>query len=149
MCIRDSYYTDFAKLIPKDCIIVTLACGKFRFNMLDLGYVTIKGKKFPHVFDMGQCNDSYSALKFMVALSKELGVPANDLPMSFVISWFEQKAVAVFLTYLHFGIKNMLLGPTLPAFTPPDVLDVLVKKFGLRRIGTPEADMQMLLNRKS
>eukprot|EP00826_Nyctotherus_ovalis_P061837 TRINITY_DN8843_c0_g2_i2.p1 TRINITY_DN8843_c0_g2~~TRINITY_DN8843_c0_g2_i2.p1 ORF type:complete len:407 (+),score=114.16 TRINITY_DN8843_c0_g2_i2:77-1297(+) len=142
-----SYYVDFAKKVPKDCLILTLACGKFRFNMLDLGHVDIGGTKIPRVLDVGQCNDAYSAIQVAVALSKAFNKPVNDLPLSFVLSWFEQKAVAILLTLLHLNIQNMVLGPNLPAFTPPDVLDVLVKKFGLRHISTPEADMKFLLNR--
>jgi len=142
-----NYYTDFAKQVPDDCLMLTMACGKYRFNMLDLGYVEIKGKRYPRVFDMGQCNDAYSGIQIAIALSKELQTPINELPLSFVLSWFEQKAVAILLTFLSFGVKNMLLGPSLPAFTPPDVLNVLSKKLGLRHISTPEADMQFLLNR--
>jgi len=142
-----SYYADFVKQVPKNCLILTLACGKYRFNMLDLGHVEVKGMKLPRVLDVGQCNDAYSAIEVALALSKALNKPVNDLPLSFVLSWFEQKAVAILLTLLHLGIKNMILGPNLPAFTPPDVLNVLVEKFGLRHISTPEADMKFLLNR--
>lgn len=142
-----NYYVNFAKQVPKDCLILTLACGKYRFNMLDLGHIEYKGLKLPRVLDVGQCNDAYSAIQVAVALSKAFNVPVNDLPLSFVLSWFEQKAVAILLTLLNLGIKNMILGPNLPAFTPPDVLNVLVEKFGLRHISTPEADMKFLLNR--
>ncbi len=142
------YYTDFARLVPKDCVILTLACGKYRFNMMNLGEIDYKGNKIPRVLDVGQCNDSYSAIVVAKALSEAFKVPINDLPLSFVLSWFEQKAVAVFLTLLHLGVKNMLLGPNMPAFVTPSVMKVLATSYNLRRITTPEADLDYLLHHK-
>jgi len=135
------YYTEFAESVPKDCVILTLACGKFRFNKLDFG--TIGG--IPRLLDMGQCNDAYSAIQVAVALSKAFGCGVNDLPLSMVLSWYEQKAVAILLTLLHLGIRNIRLGPTLPAFVTPNVLNVLVEKFNLMPIKTPEADLNAIL----
>ena len=131
------YYTEFAEALPKDCVIMTLACGKFRFNKLDFG--TSGG--IPRLLDVGQCNDAYSAIKIAVALSQAFGCGVNDLPLSLVLSWYEQKAVAILLTLLHLGIRNIRLGPTLPAFVTPAVLSVLVEKFNLMPIKTPEADL--------
>jgi len=135
------YYTEFAEAIPKDCIILTLACGKYRFNKLDFG--DIGG--IPRLLDIGQCNDAYSAIQIAVALSKAFGCGVNDLPLSFVLSWYEQKAVAILLTLLHLGIRNMRLGPTLPAFVTPNVLKVLSDKFNLMLIGTAEGDLKSIL----
>jgi hydroxylamine reductase len=135
------YYTEFAESVPKDCVILTLACGKYRFNKLDFG--TIGG--IPRLLDIGQCNDAYSAIQIAVALSKAFGCGVNDLPLSLVLSWYEQKAVAILLTLLHLGIRNIRLGPTLPAFVTPNVLKVLVDKFNLMPIRTPEADLQAML----
>jgi len=137
------YYTEFAESIPKDCVIMTLACGKFRFNKLDFG--TIGG--IPRLLDIGQCNDAYSAIKIAVALANAFGCGVNDLPLSLVLSWYEQKAVAILLTLLHLGIRNIRLGPTLPAFVTPAVLQVLVEKFNLMPIATPEADLKAILNK--
>jgi hydroxylamine reductase len=135
------YYTEFAESVPKDCVILTLACGKFRFNKLEFG--TIGG--IPRLLDIGQCNDAYSAIQIAVALSKAFGCGVNDLPLSLVLSWYEQKAVAILLTLLHLGIRNIRLGPTLPAFVTPAVLNVLVEKFNLMPIQTPEADLKAIL----
>ena len=137
------YYTEFAERIPKDCVLLTLACGKYRFNKLDFG--TIGG--IPRLLDIGQCNDAYSAIKIAVALSQAFGCGVNDLPLSLVLSWYEQKAVAVLLTLLHLGIRNIRLGPTLPAFVTPAVLQVLVEKFNLMPIKTAEADLQSILGK--
>lgn len=137
------YYTEFAERIPRDCVLLTLACGKYRFNKLDFG--TIGG--IPRLLDIGQCNDAYSAIKIAVALSQAFGCGVNDLPLSLVLSWYEQKAVAVLLTLLHLGIRNIRLGPTLPAFVTPAVLQVLVEKFNLMPIKTAEADLQSILGK--
>jgi len=136
-----NYYTEFARLVPKDCVILTLACGKYRFNKLDFG--TIGG--IPRLLDIGQCNDSYSAIQIAVALAKAFNTDVNSLPLSLVLSWYEQKACAILLTLLHLGVKNIRIGPTLPAFVTPPVLDVLVRKFNLAPISTPEKDIQALL----
>lgn len=136
-----NYYTDFVKLAPKDSVILTLACGKYRFNDLDLG--TIGG--LPRLMDMGQCNDAYSAIRVAVALSEAFGCGVNELPLSLVLSWYEQKAVCILLTLLHLGIKNIRLGPSLPAFVSQNVLELLVKEFGLAPISTPSEDLKALL----
>jgi hydroxylamine reductase len=135
------YYTEFAESVPKDCVILTLACGKFRFNKLDFG--TIGG--IPRLLDIGQCNDAYSAIQIAVALSKAFNCGVNDLPLSLVLSWYEQKAVAILLTLLHLGIRNIRLGPTLPAFVTPNVLKVLNEKFNLMPIKTAEQDLNSIL----
>ena len=136
-----NYYTDFVKQTPKDSVILTLACGKFRFNDLDIG--TIGG--LPRILDMGQCNDAYSAVKVALALSDAFKVGVNELPLSLVLSWYEQKAVAILLTLLSLGIKNIYLGPSLPAFVSPNVLNVLVEKFNIKPTTTPEADLKAIL----
>ena len=136
-----NYYTEFVEKVPKDCIVLTLACGKFRFFDKDLG--TIGG--LPRLMDVGQCNDAYSAIQVAVALAKAFGVGVNDLPLSMILSWYEQKAVAILLTLLALGIKNIRLGPSLPAFTSPNVLDVLVKNYGIKPITTPDADLKDIL----
>jgi hydroxylamine reductase len=136
-----SYYTEFAQQVPNDCVILTLACGKFRFNKLEFG--AIGG--IPRLLDMGQCNDAYSAIKVAAALAEAFGCGVNDLPLSLVLSWYEQKAVTVLLALLHLGIKNIRLGPTLPAFVTPKVLAVLVDKFALKPIRTPEEDLATIL----
>ncbi len=136
-----NYYTDFVKATPKDSIILTVACGKFRFNDLDLGTL----KSLPRILDMGQCNDSYSAIRVAVALAEAFECGVNDLPLSIVLSWYEQKAVCVLLTLLHLGIRNILLGPTLPAFVSPNVLKVLVENYNIGPISTPEQDLEKLL----
>jgi hydroxylamine reductase len=137
------YYTEFAEAVPKDCVILTLACGKYRFNKLEFG--TIGG--IPRLLDIGQCNDAYSAIQIAVALSKAFGCGVNDLPLSLVLSWYEQKAVAILLTLLHLGIRNIRLGPTLPAFVTPNVLNVLVEKFNLMPIQSVEADLGAILKK--
>jgi hydroxylamine reductase len=136
-----NYYTDFAQKAPKDSVILTLACGKFRFNKLDFG--DIDG--IPRLLDVGQCNDAYSAIQIAVALSKAFQCGVNDLPLSLIISWYEQKAVAILLTLLYLGIKNIRLGPKLPAFVTPTVLQVLVDKFNIMPIGTAEQDIAAIL----
>jgi len=136
-----NYYTDFAQAVPDDCVILTLACGKYRFNKLDFG--TING--LPRLLDIGQCNDAYSAIKIALALSDAFGCGVNDLPLSLVLSWYEQKAVAILLTLLHLGIKDIRLGPSLPAFLTPGVLMKLVDAFGIKPITTPQQDLQAIL----
>lgn len=136
-----NYYTDFVKQSPKDSVILTLACGKYRFNDLDLG--TIGG--LPRILDMGQCNDAYSAIQVAVALANAFGCGVNDLPLSMVLSWYEQKAVCILLTLLHLGIKDILLGPTLPAFISPNVLNYLIENYNIGAISTPEADLEKLM----
>ena len=138
-----NYYTEFVKQTPKDTVVLTLACGKYRFNDLDLG--AIGG--LPRLLDIGQCNDAYSAIQIAVALAEAFGCCVNDLPLSMVLSWYEQKAVCILLTLLHLGIKNIRLGPTLPAFVSPNVLNFLVEKFNIAPISTPEADLQAILGR--
>jgi len=136
-----NYYTEFVKQTPKDSIVLTLACGKYRFNDLDLG--TVAG--FPRIMDVGQCNDAYSAIQIAVALANAFGCGVNELPLSFVLSWYEQKAVCILLTLLHLGIKNILLGPSLPAFISPNVLKILVDQYNIGPISTPEEDLKKLL----
>jgi len=136
-----NYYTQFAQSVPKDCVILTLACGKYRFNKLDFG--DIGG--IPRLLDVGQCNDAYSAIRIAVALAEAFGCGVNDLPLSLVLSWYEQKAVAILLTLLSLGIKNIRLGPSLPACVTPSVLGVLVEKFNTMPIGEPEADLKAIL----
>ncbi len=136
-----SYYTEFVEKVPKDCIVLTLACGKFRFFDKDLG--DIGG--IPRLLDVGQCNDAYSAIQIALALSKAFNVGVNELPLSLVLSWYEQKAVAILLTLLYLGIKNIRLGPTLPAFITPNVLNVLVEKFDIKPITKPDEDLKAIL----
>lgn len=136
-----NYYTQMAMSIPKDCIILTLACGKYRFNKLEFG--DIDG--IPRLLDVGQCNDAYSAIQIALALSKSFGVDVNELPLSFVLSWFEQKAVCILLTLLHLGIRDMRLGPSLPAFISPRVLQLLVDKFNIMPIRTVEEDLSQMM----
>ena len=136
-----NYYTDFVKQTPADTVVLTLACGKYRFNDLDLG--TIGG--LPRLMDVGQCNDAYSAIQIAAILANAFGCGVNDLPLSMVLSWYEQKAVCILLTLLHLGIKNIRLGPTLPAFVSPNVLNYLVENFGIAPITTPEEDLKQLL----
>jgi len=135
------YYTEFAQQVPQDCVILTLACGKYRFNKLDFGSVA----GLPRLLDVGQCNDAYSAIQIAVALAAAFKTDVNGLPLSLVLSWYEQKAVAILLTLLHLGIRNIRLGPTLPAFVTPTVLNVLVEKFALQPIGEPAADLEAIL----
>ena len=136
-----NYFTEFVKQTPQDTVVLTLACGKYRFNDLDLG--TIGG--LPRLMDIGQCNDAYSAIQIAVALAEAFGCGVNDLPLSMVLSWYEQKAVCILLTLLHLGIRNIRLGPTLPAFLSPNVLSFLVEKYGIAPITTPEADLKAIL----
>ncbi|WP_436876017.1 hydroxylamine reductase [Siccibacter turicensis] len=137
-----SYFTDFAISVPDDCLILTLACGKYRFNKLEFG--DIEG--LPRLVDAGQCNDAYSAIILAVTLAEKLGCGVNDLPLSLVLSWFEQKAIVILLTLLSLGVTNIITGPTAPGFLTPDLLAVLNEKFGLRQVTTVEQDMRELLN---
>ncbi len=137
-----NYYTEMAQAIPQDCVILTLACGKYRFNKMDFG--NIGG--IPRLLDIGQCNDAYSAIQIAVALAKAFDTDVNKLPLSFVLSWYEQKAVCILLTLLYLGIKNMRLGPSLPAFVSPNVLKVLVEKFNIMPISTVEQDLKAMLS---
>jgi hydroxylamine reductase len=127
---------------PRDTVILTLACGKFRFFDRDLG--AIDG--IPRLLDMGQCNDAYSAVKVAQALAEAFNVPINDLPLSLVLSWYEQKAVAILLSLLYLGLKNIRLGPSLPAFITPDILKVLVEKFNIKPITSPEEDLKAIMS---
>ncbi len=136
-----NYYTEFVEKVPQDCVVLTLACGKFRFFDKDLG--DIGG--IPRLLDIGQCNDAYSAIQIAVALSKAFGCGVNDLPLSLVLSWYEQKAVSILLTLLHLGIKDIRLGPSLPAFITPNVLNVLVENFSIKSISTPDEDLKAIL----
>ena len=136
-----NYYTEFVRQAPEDTVILTLACGKYRFN--DLQFGTIAG--LPRLMDIGQCNDAYSAIKIAAALADAFRCGVNDLPLSMVLSWYEQKAVCILLTLLHLAIKNIRLGPTLPAFLSPNVLDLLVKTYGIAPVTTPEEDLKVLL----
>jgi len=136
-----NYYTDFAQAVPKDCAILTLACGKYRFNKMEFG--DIGG--IPRLLDVGQCNDAYSAIQIAVALAKAFDCGVNDLPLSIILSWYEQKAVCILLTLLHLGLKGMRLGPSLPAFVGPNVLKVLVDQFGLKPITTAQQDLEDIL----
>lgn len=136
-----NYYTEFVKQTPKDSIVLTVACGKYRFNDLDLG--TLGG--LPRIMDMGQCNDAYSAIRVAVALAEAFGCGVNDLPLHIVLSWYEQKAVCILLTLFALGIQNIRLGPTLPAFVSPNVLKILVDKFNVHPISTPEMDLAEIL----
>ena len=140
-----NYYTEFVKSLPKDTVVLTLACGKYRFNYLDLG--DIDG--IPRLLDMGQCNNAYSAIQVAVALANAFGVGVNDLPLSLVLSWFEQKAVAILLTLLHLGIKNIRIGPSVPAFLSPNVLKVLQDKYNIQPVTTPDADIKAILGQAS
>ena len=136
-----SYFTDFATMVPDDCMILTLACGKYRFNKLDFG--TVAG--LPRLLDIGQCNDVYSAILIANALADAFGTDVNGLPLSLIVSWYEQKAVADLLALLSLGIKNIYLGPTLPAFLSPNVLQYLVDTFQLRLISNPDDDIKTCL----
>ncbi len=136
-----NYYAQFAEKAPKDSVILTLACGKYRFNKKEFG--TVAG--LPRLLDIGQCNDAYSAIQIAVALADAFQCGVNDLPLTLVLSWYEQKAVCILLTLLSLGIKNIYLGPTLPAFLSPNVLQILVDKFAIHAISTPEEDMAAML----
>ena len=138
-----NYYTEFVEKVPKDCVVLTLACGKFRFFDKDLG--DIEG--IPRLLDVGQCNDAYSAVQIASALSKAFNVGINELPLSLILSWYEQKAVAILLTLLYLGIKNIKLGPSLPAFVSPNVLKVLVDNFNIQPISTPDQDLLAALGK--
>ncbi|MBU1694318.1 MAG: hydroxylamine reductase [Verrucomicrobia bacterium] len=135
------YYTEFAQAVPKDCVILTLACGKYRFNKLDFG--TVAG--LPRLLDVGQCNDAYSAIKIASALAGAFGCGVNDLPLSLILSWYEQKAVCILLTLLHLGLRNIRIGPNLPAFLTPPVVKVLVDKFNIQPVGSVEKDLAAAL----
>lgn len=136
-----NYYTQLAQMVPRDSVILTLACGKYRFNKLEFG--DIGG--IPRLLDVGQCNDAYSAIQIAVALANAFNTDVNGLPLSFILSWYEQKAVCILLSLLHLGIKNMRLGPSLPAFVTPAALKVLQENFNLMTITTPEADLKAIL----
>lgn len=136
-----NYYTELVRKTPQDSVILTLACGKFRFNDLDLGEIG----GLPRIMDMGQCNDAYSAIRVAAALAEAFDCNINELPLSLILSWYEQKAVGILLTLLHLGIRNIYLGPTLPAFVSPNVLNYLVENFNISPISTPDADLQKIL----
>lgn len=136
-----NYYTEFVKKTPADTLVLTLACGKYRFNDLDLGEIG----GFPRILDMGQCNDAYSAIRVAVALAEAFECSVNELPLSLVLSWYEQKAVCILLTLLALDIKNIFLGPTLPAFVSPKVCDMLVTNYNLTPISTPDEDLHKIL----
>ena len=136
-----NYYTDFVKQTPANTLVLTLACGKFRFNDLNLGEIN----GIPRLLDMGQCNDAFSAIKVAVELAKTFNCSVNELPLSLVLSWYEQKAVCILLTLLYLGIENIKLGPTLPAFVSPNVLNILIEKFKIKPITTPEQDLKEIL----
>jgi len=136
-----NYYTEFAQAVPEDCVILTLACGKYRFNKLPFG--DIEG--IPRLLDAGQCNDAYSAVKIAQALAEAFDTDINSLPLSLVLSWYEQKAVCILLSLIYLGVKNMRLGPSLPAFVKPTVLDYLSKELGLKPITTPKEDLVAIL----
>ena len=140
------YYTDFAKLTPQDTVILTLACGKFRLNDLPLG--NVPGTGLPRILDVGQCNDAYSAIRIALALADAFGCGVNDLPLSLVLCWFEQKAVCILIALLALGIKNIRLGPTLPAFLSPGVVKILQEKYNLMAVTTPEDDLKSILSRR-
>jgi hydroxylamine reductase len=136
-----NYYSEFVEKVPSDCVVLTLGCGKFRFFDKQLG--DIGG--LPRLMDVGQCNDAYSAIQIAVALAKAFEVDVNQLPLSMVLSWYEQKAVAVLLTLLYLGIENIRLGPTLPAFITPNVLKFLSETYHLKPIATPDEDLAACL----
>lgn len=136
-----NYYTDLVAQTPADTVVLTLACGKFRFNDMQIGEIA----GLPRIMDMGQCNDSYSAIRVAVALAEAFECGVNDLPLTLILSWYEQKAVAVLLTLLSLGIQGIHIGPTLPAFVSPNVLNVLVENYGVRPISTPEEDLARIL----
>ena len=137
-----NYYTEFVKQTPSDSIILTLACGKYRFNDIDLGEIG----GLPRLLDMGQCNDAYGAIQVAIALADASSCEVNELPLSFILSWYEQKAVCILLTLLHLGIKNIKLGPSLPAFISKNILNFLVENYGIAPITTPEEDLKSCLN---
>ena len=136
-----NYYTEFVEKAPKDTMILTLACGKYRFNDLIIGEIG----GLPRILDMGQCNDAYGAIRVALALSEAFACDVNELPLTLVLSWYEQKAVCILLTLLHLGIKNIYLGPTLPAFVSPNVLNFLVENYQIHPISTAEKDLEQIL----
>ncbi|WP_092474570.1 hydroxylamine reductase [Desulfotruncus arcticus] len=138
-----NYFTEFVQKVPGDSVVLTLACGKFRFFDLDMGEI----EGIPRLIDIGQCNDAYSAIQIALALAKAFDCGVNDLPLHMVLSWYEQKAVAILLTLLYLGIKDIRLGPSLPAFISPNVLDVLVQNFNIKPITTPDEDLAAILNK--
>jgi len=138
-----NYYTEFAQKVPEDCVILTLACGKFRFNKLDFGEIG----GIPRLLDCGQCNDAYSAIKIATALAGAFDCGVNDLPLSLILSWYEQKAVCILLTLLSLGIKNIKIGPSLPAFLSENVLNLLVENFNIAPISTPDKDLESILGK--
>lgn len=136
-----NYFTEIAEIVPRDSVILTLGCGKYRFNDLDFGEI----EGIPRLLDIGQCNDAYSAIQIAVALAKAFECGINELPLSIVLSWFEQKAVAILLTLLHLGVKNIRIGPSLPAFISPNVLELLREKYDLMPVGDAEKDLKAML----
>jgi hydroxylamine reductase len=142
-----NYYTELAQAVPDDCVILTLACGKYRFNKLEFGEIDLGAGRgsLPRLLDVGQCNDAYSAIRIAQALAEAFDCGVNDLPLSLVLSWFEQKAVCILLTLLHLGIRNIRLGPTLPAFVTPPVLKLLVERFNIMPISSPQEDVAAVL----
>ena len=140
-----SYYTELVEQITQDCVVLTLGCGKFRFFDEDLGTIG----DIPRLLDVGQCNDAYSAIKIAQALAEAFGCNINDLPLSLILSWYEQKAVAILLTLLYLGIKDIRIGPSLPAFLSPGVLEVLVKNFALRPITNLQEDLKAIWAKKA
>lgn len=139
-----NYYTEFVKQTPMDTLVLTLACGKYRFNDLNLGEID----GLPRILDMGQCNDVYSAIKVALALADAFGCTVNELPLTLILSWYKQKTVCILLTLLSLDIKNMYLGPTFHAFLLETVAKVLVDTYGLQPITAPEQDMDAILNRR-
>ena len=138
-----NYYTEFVKRTPMDSLVLTLACGKFRFNDLDLG--DIGG--IPRILDVGQCNDAYSAVEIALALAEAFGCTVNELPLTLVLSWYEQKAVCILLSLLALGVKDIYIGPTLPAFMSETVVKTLVDAYGLQPITHPQQDLDAILHR--
>ena len=138
-----NYYTEFVKGTPMDTLVLTLACGKFRFNDLDLGEIG----GLPRILDVGQCNDAYSAVQIALALADAFGCTVNDLPLTLVLSWYEQKAVCILLSLLALGVKNIYLGPTLPAFLSETVVKTLVDAYGLQPVTAPQQDLDAILHR--
>jgi hydroxylamine reductase len=136
-----NYYTEFAEKVPKDCVILTLACGKYRFNKLEFGDIA----GIPRLLDVGQCNDAYSAVRIALALAGAFNCGVNELPLSFILSWYEQKAHIILLSLLHLGIKNIKLGPALPAYLSPNVLNFLVENFNISRVGDVDTDLKAAL----
>jgi len=138
-----NYYTELAQRVPDDCVILTLACGKYRFNKLEFGQID----GIPRLLDCGQCNDAYSAIQIAAGLADAFNCGVNDLPLSLVLSWFEQKAVTILLTLLYLGIKNIRIGPSLPAFVSPNVLNVLVENFNIKPISNVDEDLAEMLRK--